>query len=214
MTIPSRPAQKLLRSVRVAAFGWLLVVACAVPAAAVQEHGADAHGEAGAAAEAPHEQTTLQTVAKLANFAILAGVLVYFLKGPIGVHLASRASGIRQDLLAASDLRASATAQLADIDRKLKTLPAELEALKAQGAEDLLAEQARIAQAAAAERERLIEGTRREIATRLRVARRDLTAHAAQLAIQVAEARIRQSITPDDQLRLIDRYAAQLREAR
>ena len=32
--------------------------------------------------------------------------------------------------------------------------------------------------------------------------------------VSVAEARIRRSITPDDQVRLVDRYASQLKEAR
>jgi F0F1-type ATP synthase membrane subunit b/b' len=49
---------------------------------------------------------------------------------------------------------------------------------------------------------------------RLRIARRELTEHAAFLAVGVAEQRIRRSITPDDQLRLVDRYASQLKEAR
>jgi F-type H+-transporting ATPase subunit b len=126
----------------------------------------------------------------------------------------SRASHIRQELVTAADMRAAATAQLAEIDRRLKTLPAELEALRAQGARDVIAEQERIAQAAALERERLIDQTRREIDMRLRVARRELTAHAAHLAVQIAESRIRASITPEDQLRLVDRYTAQLKEAR
>ncbi len=178
------------------------------PATAASQH------DAGATAEAPHEQTPLQTVAKLANFAILAGVLVYFLRTPTAAYLASRATTIRSDLVAASEMRATATAQLADIERKLQTLPAELEALKRQGAEDVVAEQARIAQAAAVERERLIQQTRREIDTRLRVARRELTEHAAQLAVQVAEARIKRTITPEDQLRLVERYTTQLSEAR
>jgi F0F1-type ATP synthase membrane subunit b/b' len=47
----------------------------------------------------------------------------------------------------------------------------------------------------------------------LRLARRELTEHAAQLAVDIAGQRIRRSITPDDQLRLVDRYTAQLREA-
>jgi F-type H+-transporting ATPase subunit b len=210
-----RHSQKLPRLARAVAFVWLLLAAAWIPApvAAQPEHEAAAT-EAAGEAEAPHEQTLLQTVAKLANFGIMAGVLVYFLKGPITAHLALRASNIRQDLVTAADMRATATAQLAEIDRKLKTLPAELEALKAQGASDVIAEQARIAQAAAIERERLIDQTRREIDMRLRVARRELTAHAAQLAVNIAEARIRESITPDDQLRLVDRYTSQLKEAR
>jgi F0F1-type ATP synthase membrane subunit b/b' len=60
----------------------------------------------------------------------------------------------------------------------------------------------------------LLEQMRREIDMRMRVARRDLTEHAARLAVNVAEERIKRVITPDDQLRLIDRYAAQLKEAR
>ncbi len=47
-----------------------------------------------------------------------------------------------------------------------------------------------------------------------RSAKRELTEHAAQLAVGVAEQRIRRSITPDDQVRLVDRYASQLKEAR
>jgi F-type H+-transporting ATPase subunit b len=170
--------------------------------------------EPAAGEAAQHGQTLLQSVAKVVNFAILAGVLVYFLKAPTSAYLAARATQIRQDLVTAAEMRATATAQLTEIERRLQALPAELEALKARGAEDVRAEQARIAQAAAAERERLIAQTRREIETRLRLARRQLTEHAAQLAVKIAEERIRRTITPEDQLRLVDRYAAQLRATR
>ena len=170
--------------------------------------------EAAATSEEPHGQTLVQTMAKIANFAILAGVLVYYLRTPVSTYLASRGTAIRSDLVAASELRATATAQLAEIDRKLQSLPAELATLKTQGAQDVAAEQARIGRAAAAERERLIQQTRREIDMRLQVARRELTQHAAQLAVQVAEERIKRTITPDDQLRLVERYTAQLKEAR
>lgn len=206
-----RFSQTLHRRARICALTAMLVVAAA-GMSAQPPHGAAAAHEA--AADAPHEQTLLQTGAKLANFAILAGVLVYFLKSPITAYLATRGTQIRQDLLTASEMRATAAAQLAGIERKLQMLPAELSALKAQGAQDVVAEQARIAQAAEAERERLIAQTRREIEMRLRVARRELTEHAAMLAVKIAEERIKRSITPDDQLRLVDRYTAQLKEAR
>jgi len=179
-------------------------------------HGGEPSPERGAAAEkeAEHQEGVLPSLARLFNFALLAAALVYLLKSPIAVYLSSRATQIRQDLVAAKDLRERATAQQAEIDQKLKTLPAELDGLKVRGAEDVKAEQARIAQAAAAERERLLEQTRREIATRLRLARRELTEHAAELAVQIAEQRIRRSITADDQLRMVDRYTTQLKEAR
>jgi F-type H+-transporting ATPase subunit b len=153
-------------------------------------------------------------VFRLANFAILAGTLVYFLRKPVADYLASRSAQIRQDLVTAAEMRTTATAQLAEIDNKLKALPGELEALKRQGAQDVEAERVRIEKAAVEERTRLLEQTRREIDMRMRIARRELTEHAARLAVEVAETRIKRSITPDDQLRLVDRYASQLREAR
>lgn len=160
------------------------------------------------------EEGIMTTVFRLANFAILAGTLVYFLRTPIADYLSSRSAQIRQDLVTAAEMRSTATAQLAEIENKLKALPGELDALKRQGAQDVEAERARIANAAVDERTRLLDQTRREIDMRLRIAKRELTEHAAQLAVQVAETRIRRSITPDDQLRLVDRYASQLREAR
>jgi F-type H+-transporting ATPase subunit b len=165
------------------------------------------------AADAEHEGI-LPTVARLFNFAILAGVLVYFLRRPIQEYLRSRSDQIRHDLVTAAETRRAATGQLDEIQRKMTALPAELESLKARGAEDIAAERVRIAEAAKAERERLLDQTRREIQMRLRVARRELTDHAAQLAVQVAEERIRRHITPDDQLRLLDRYARQVSEGR
>jgi F-type H+-transporting ATPase subunit b len=196
-------------------FAVLLTATLPIAVLAGQPHEPAQHAAPrGEPAEGAHEQTWLQTAAKVANFAILVGGLAYFLKAPLAAYLASRETQIRQDLVTAADMRTAAAAQLAEIEKKLHSLPAELAALRTQGAADVVAEQARIAQAGAAERERLIEQTRREIEMRLRVARRQLTEHAAQLAVNIAEDRIRGSITPDDQLRLIDRYTSQLREAR
>jgi F-type H+-transporting ATPase subunit b len=187
------------------AAGLIAALVLAAAAMTADVHAAAAEGEGGG---------VMSMVAKLANFAILAGVLVYFLKAPIAAYLASRSTQIRQDLVAAAEMRATASAQLAEIEKKMQALPAELDALKKRGAEDVTAEKGRIAEAAASGRARLLEHTRREIESRLRVARRELTAHAADLAVKVARQRIQASITPEDQMRLVDRYATQLREAR
>ena len=170
------------------------------------------HAGAGAAHGSEHPVRDL--VAKLLNFGILVGVLVYFLRTPIAGYLSGRSAQIRQDLIAAAEMRKTATAQLEEIHKRLSELPAELTALKSRGEEDVRAEKIRIADTAKAERERLLEQTRREIAMRLRTARRELTEYAAELAVDVAHDRIQRTITPDDQLRLVDRYTAQLKEAR
>ena len=188
----------------------------AAPAAGAAQ--AVEHAGAGAAhgAEAAHgsEHPIRDLVAKLLNFGILVGVLVYFLKTPIAGYLSGRSAQIRQDLIAAAEMRKTATAQLEEIQKQLSELPAELTALKSRGEEDVRAEKIRIADTAKAERERLLEQTRREIAMRLRTARRELTEYAAELAVDVAHDRIQRTITPEDQLRLVDRYTAQLKEAR
>ena len=197
----------------------VLIVALDAGAAPVfAQEPAPAKPEAGAAAAHPqdehaqeeHDEGLLPTVARLFNFAILAGVLVYYLRTPVREYLQTRSSQIRHDLVTAAEMRRSATAQLEQIKQQLASLPAELEALKTRGAEDIAAEEQRIAEAAKTERARLLEQTRREIDMRLRIARRELTEHAAQLAVQVAEQRISRAITRDDQLRLLDRYSAQL----
>jgi F-type H+-transporting ATPase subunit b len=151
------------------------------------------------------------TIAKMVNFAILLGVLVYFLRTPLMGYLDGRIGKVREDLVAAAQTRETAARQLAEIDAKLKALPLEIETLKQRGAEDIVAERSRIEQAAETERQRLLEQTRREIDTRLRVARRELVELTADLAVGVARDRITTTITPADQARLIERYAMQLK---
>lgn len=160
--------------------------------------------------DAAHDAGWMPTVAKVVNFAILVGVLVYFLRAPLAGYMSGRIAKVREDLVTAAQTRETASRQLAEIDTKLKALPAELEALKRRGAEDIVEERRRIEEAAAAERQRLLEQTRREIDMRLRVARRELLELTASLAVGVASTRIKSSITAEDQARMIDRYAAQL----
>jgi F-type H+-transporting ATPase subunit b len=149
-------------------------------------------------------------VARLFNFAVLAGTLVYFLRSPLAAFLASRLAEIRAALVKAAELRARSASQVAELDRRLSALPAEIEALRARGTADVAAEKARILAAASADRERLVEQARRQIDFQLRVANRELAAHAADLAVSVATERIRKTIRDDDQRRLVEAYLSQV----
>jgi F-type H+-transporting ATPase subunit b len=194
----------------------LLLLAPAAPAlaqhaqpAASAEHAADGgHG-----AEAVHGSPILYTVARLVNFAVLAGTLVYFLRSPLKSYLGDRGRQIRADLVRAAEMRASAAAQAAAIEQKMAALPGELDALRRQGAEEVAAEEARIRQAAEAERARLLEQARREIDAQLKLAERQLVAHTADLAVGIAAARVKSTITAADQARLVDQYLGRLASA-
>jgi F-type H+-transporting ATPase subunit b len=140
------------------------------------------------------------------NFAILFGALWYFLKTPMANYLRDRHTAIRKELVEAANVTATASAQLAEIEQRLHALPGEIEALRQRSAEEIASEEARIAALATAERDRLLEQTRREIDLQVRLAKRALVEHAADLSVQLAADRIEQQITPFDQERLVDQY--------
>ena len=166
---------------------------------------------AAAAEEAAHESSLTALFWPVVNFAIMCGILYYFLNAPLAGHLKDRGETIRRDLVEAASLKATATEQLADIDRKLKALPGEIETLRERGKAEVAAEEQRITQQAAADRDRLVEQARRDIEVQVRLAKRALTEHAADLSVQLAADRIATEITEADQNRLITRYLEQVK---
>jgi F-type H+-transporting ATPase subunit b len=150
----------------------------------------------------------------VANFIIFAGILYYLLNQPLKDYLAGRSATIRKDLVEAAALRATATEQLTTIEQKLAALPGELTALRTRGADEIKAEEQRIAAQAAAERDRLLDQTRREIDLQVRLAKKEILEHAAGLSVGLAADRIRKEVTPADQDRLVDRYLTQVKEQR
>ena len=201
---------------RLSLVGAVLLFALTVNVAAqsTERAPAPAEGQPGAASEhAGAEHGGLSGLLwPVANFIVLVGALYYFLGTPFTGYLGGRSGQIRKDLLDAAELNRTATTQLADIDRKMQALPAELEALKTRGAQEIAAEEERIASAAAADRARLLTQTRREIEVRLQTAQRELSDHAAELALNLAKQRLAREMTPADHTRLVDRYVDQVKE--
>jgi F-type H+-transporting ATPase subunit b len=194
----------------------VLLLACASPAAA-QEHPPAAQAEHAQEAGEHHDESIGGMILAMgwpvANFIIFVGVLYYFFNQPIRDYLANRGTAIRKDLVEAAALRSQATAQLSEIEQKLKALPGELDRLRTRGSEEIKAEEQRIAAQAAADRERLLEQARREIELQVRVAKKDILEHAANLSVQLATERIQKEITPEDQSRLVDRYLDQMKKS-
>lgn len=185
------------------------------PPAATAEQAHEAQAEH--ATEAEHHDQSIGGMIRgmawpVANFIIFLGILYYYLNKPFKEYLAGRSSTIRKDLVEAAELRANATAQLAAIEQKLQALPGELDKLRKRGAEEIKSEEHRIALAAAADRDRMLEQTRREIELQVRLAKKEILDHAADLSVQLATERIKNEVTPADQDRLVDRYLSQVKE--
>jgi F-type H+-transporting ATPase subunit b len=195
-------------------FTFAVLAWSAAPVQAQEHEGASAASAEGAHHEAEeHGGGVVDVVARLVNFGILAGTLVYFLRSPIRTYLADRSTAIRTELITAVETKQAAAAQIAEIDRKMQALPAELDALRAQGTAEIAAEATRIQTAAAAERDRLLEQARREIDLQVKVAERDLVNRAADQAVGLATDHIKRTITDTDQQRLVDRYVSSLPRA-
>ena len=211
----SHDACELKRKVRTALFAAVLLT-FATSYVTAQEHPPAAAGQEAHAAEGGHDESIGGMILSMgwpvANFIVFLGVLYYFGNKPFTDYLASRSSTIRKDLVEAAELKATATAQLATIEQKLQALPGEISSLRTRGAEEIQAEEQRIAAAAAAERERLLEQTRREIDLQVRIAKKEILDHAADLSVQLATERIKNEATPEDQARLVDRYLTQVKE--
>jgi len=165
-----------------------------------------------AAEEEAAPDTWGPAIAKMVNFAILAGALYYFFGKSAAEYLRARGETIRKDLVDAKTLRAEAETQLAGVRERLAKLPAELSTLKQRGQEELASEKVRLADATAAERTRVQEQTRREIEVASRLARRDLMVHSANLSMDLAKKRLERDITAEDQARLIDSYKPEVRQ--
>ena len=218
-TATTKTACELRRKLQVAL---LLLAVVFAGVAHAQEHpaaapaGQDSHAAAEQAEGGHGDQSIGEMILAMgwpvANFIIFVGVLYYFLNQPIRNYLTNRGAAIRKDLVEAAEIKAAASAQLASIEQKLQALPGELSKLRTRGAEEIAAEEQRIAAAAAAERDRLLEQTRREIELQVRLAKKEILEHAADLSVQLATERLKKEVTPADQDRLVDRYLSQVKE--
>lgn len=167
------------------------------------------------AAEAPAAKTEEQAEPSVwwawANFAILAGALGYLIAKHGGPWFVSRSLTIRRGIAEAEEIRAQADARAAEVDRKLAGLASEIESLKAEAHREEAAEAERIRQQTAADVTRLREHSASEIVAAGKAARLELKRYAAQLAIDVAEQKIRRQMTPEVQTALIEHFVRDLR---
>ena len=121
---------------------WAVAVASAAqppaehapPAAAAGQTGKEAAADPAAEGEGGHE-SPWALPARIFNFALLAGGLLYLLRSPLIGHLTQMGIQVRSELASAASLRQDAAARLAAVEARMQALPDEIDALKRRGAE-------------------------------------------------------------------------------
>ncbi len=146
-----------------------------------------------------------------ANFIILIGALAYLSTKYGGPFLKSRQENISRGLAEADVKKTEANRRAAEVDQKLATLDTEIANLKTQMREEQAQEAKRLADRNAAELARIQQQAEQEMEAAGKSARLDLQAHAAKLALELAEQKLQTEMTDDVQHRLTRGFVESIR---
>ena len=147
--------------------------------------------EGEAKAEKSGEMAEPDPMLKWANFAILALALGYLLSKTMPPLFRSRTDEIQQGIAEAQKIKAEADKRVAEVEARLKTLSAEIEQFRTQAKAEMQQEGQRLQQETAHQIARLEQQASQEIDAAGKTARRELKSHAANLAVTLAEQKLR-----------------------
>jgi F-type H+-transporting ATPase subunit b len=147
----------------------------------------------------------------LFDFAVLAALIVFALKKNLPAMFRSRTKSIQRGLEEARKASEEATRRLAAIEARLAKLDAEVSAMRGAAEQDMTAEEERIRAKTAQETRHIVDGAEAEIVAAAKLARHELKAFAADLAVGLAERRVRVDVPTDQQL--VRSFVTQLGQA-
>jgi F-type H+-transporting ATPase subunit b len=167
-----------------------------------------AASEAGGSAGIPWWEIFKQVV----NFGILVGVLVYFLRKPVGAYLQERTEMLRKSIDEAARARASAAEKLLAIEIRMSKLSEEIKEMSRKMDAEAEEETRRIRDGAQAEIERLHAQVQFAAEQEVKNARLELRKEAAELSARTAEEIVSKTITKGDQERMVRENIDRIRE--
>jgi F-type H+-transporting ATPase subunit b len=147
---------------------------------------------------------------KWANFAILAIAIGYLLGKVLPEFFRSRTETIQRDIKESARIKQEALARAAEVEKKMATLQTEVESMRQQARSEMAAEGERIRRDTEAQIVRMQSQAQMQIESASKAAQQDLKKYAATLAIDLAEQRLRGSMTGDAQNALVERVVADL----
>lgn len=154
--------------------------------------------------------STTGVVFRWLNFAIVAGIILYFFVKIAAPHFRSRSEEISRKIAEGARAREAADQQRTAAQQKLAGLGEEVARLRADAKRSGEAEAQRLRALARAEAEMIAKAAQEEIAAAQRAARLEMKALAARLAIERAESLLQQQITPAEQGALFEAFVGDL----
>jgi F-type H+-transporting ATPase subunit b len=149
---------------------------------------------------------------RIFNFAIVVGILVYFLTNPIKKGLSGRREEIEKALAEAEQVKLTAELKFAEYDRKLAAASAEIADISAAIKRDGELEKERILSSAREMATKIEQDAEKAAALEVAKARKELQSQAVQLAVDLAEGLLKKNFTSEDDTRLIDEYMQKVGE--
>lgn len=141
-----------------------------------------------------------------ANFTILFGALFFLLRKPVGEMLRARQAEVKKEIDDSNKQRKDAQARFDEMEARLARFEAEVAELKATAEKEAAADREYLRERTAADIEVLKELTEQTIRDEGRKARAALQREAVDLAVGLAEERLRASINDTDQDRLAGEF--------
>ena len=186
------------------AFGTLLfgLLLAGLPSAAVaqeKESGQKAGEESGA-----------DELWRVVNFVIMVGGLGFLIVKSAGPYFAARLKKIREEIVQGEEARQEADRRAGEVDRRLANLEADIASLRADSQREAERELERIRQRTAAEMAKIRAQAEQEIVSAGKTARAELKRYAAELAIGLAERKIRTRMNADAQDGLVSAFVQEL----
>jgi len=151
---------------------------------------------------------------KTVNMIVFLGLLIYLVKGPVGVMFRERGEAIKRDLEEAKSRREKSDQLAGDIQKRLSQIEGEVLSIRRRSEEEGKRQRQELIEAAEAEGQKILAAARGEVESRLRQARRELTEYAGELAAKRAEELLSKSLTQDDRKKIFSDSVKQLEESR
>ncbi|MBF0229712.1 MAG: ATP synthase F0 subunit B [Desulfamplus sp.] len=143
---------------------------------------------------------------KVLNFLVLAGVLFYIARKPVAQFFSSRISDIQEQLADLEQKKADAQKMLSEYENKIAELSKESEKIVQDYVRQGEDAKKRILAEAEAQAIKLEESAKRNIEQEFKAAKAKLQQEIAEKALAQAELLVKESISSEDQDRLVDEY--------